>query len=134
MDQERLTLHKLRNGLQSLSLVGAMAGLCGYLAWLIGGAFGAWLALTFVVVAYALNPAASPRLVMGLFRAEPIHPRSAPRLYAVLEALACGTPVLTTPFGALREHMADTGAVRFFERASTFTQPILWANTAAYLG
>ena len=25
---------------------------------------------------------------MGLFRAEPIHTRSAPRLYAVLEALA----------------------------------------------
>jgi glycosyltransferase involved in cell wall biosynthesis len=36
---------------------------------------------------------------------------------SVLEALACGTPVLTTPFGALREHMADTGAVRFFETA-----------------
>jgi len=88
MDQQRLALHKLRNGLQSLMLVGAMAGLCGYLAWLIGGAFGAWLALVFVAVAYALNPAASPRLVMGLFRAEPIHPRSAPRLYAVLEALA----------------------------------------------
>lgn len=34
---------------------------------------------------------------------------------SVLEALACATPVLATPFGALREHMADTGAVRFFE-------------------
>ncbi len=88
MDQQRLAQHKLRNGLQSLMLVGAMAALCGYLAWLIGGAFGAWLALTFVVVAYTLNPAASPRLVMGLFRAAPIHRRSAPRLYAVLEALA----------------------------------------------
>ncbi len=98
MDQQRLAQHKLRNGLQSLMLVGAMAALCGYLAWLIGGAFGAWLALTFVVVAYALNPAASPRLVMGLFRATPIHRRSAPRLYAVLEALAerASLPVVPT--------------------------------------
>lgn len=88
MDQQLLVLHKLRNGLQSLLLVGAMATLCGYLAWLVGGVFGTWLALTFVAVAYTLNPAASPRLVMRLFRAAPIHPRHAPRLYAVLEALA----------------------------------------------
>lgn len=98
MDPEQLALHKLRNALQSLLLVGAMAGLCGYLAWLVGGAFGAWLALTFVTLAYALNPAASPRLVMGMFRATPIHPRSAPRLYAVLEALAerASLPVVPT--------------------------------------
>ena len=88
MDQQRLALHKLRNALQSLLLVGAMAGLCGYLAWYLGGSFGAWLALLFVVMGYAVNPAASPRLVMGMFRAELIHPRSAPRLYAVLETLA----------------------------------------------
>lgn len=88
MDHARLAQHKLRNGFQSLLLVGAMAGLCGYLAWLIAGALGAWLALLFVVTAYSMNPAASPRLVMGLFRAEPIHPRNAPRLYGVMQALA----------------------------------------------
>ena len=65
MDQQRLAQHKLRNGVQSLLLVAAMAGLCGYLAWLVGGAFGAWLALVFVAVAYAINPAASPRLVIA---------------------------------------------------------------------
>lgn len=34
---------------------------------------------------------------------------------SVLEALSCGTPVLTTPYGALPEHFEGTGGLRFLE-------------------
>jgi heat shock protein HtpX len=88
VDTERLVAHRFQNTLQSLLLVGAMAALCAYLAWLIAGPLGAWLALGFVAFSYLLNPAASPRLAMALYHGQPIHPRSAPRLYAVLETLA----------------------------------------------
>jgi heat shock protein HtpX len=88
MNQELLAAHRLRNSLQSLLLVGVLAALCAYLAWLLAGSFGMWLALGFVVFGFALMPAASPRMIMGAYRAEPIHPRSAPRLYEVLEVLA----------------------------------------------
>ena len=47
---------------------------------------------------------------------------------SVIEALACGTPVLTTPFGALREHMADTDAVRFFETAEELERELSILN------
>jgi heat shock protein HtpX len=88
MDTERLTAHQLRNTLQSLLLVGAMAGLCAYLAWLIAGEPGAWLASVFVGLTYVANPVASPRLIMAIYRATPILPQQAPRLYSVLRALA----------------------------------------------
>jgi heat shock protein HtpX len=88
MDKRRLAAHKLRNALQTLLLLGVLAALCAYLAWLLAGALGLWVALGFAVLGFAVMPAASPRLIMSAYRAEPIHPDSAPRLYAVLGTLA----------------------------------------------
>jgi hypothetical protein len=88
MDAERLAAHQLRNSLQSLLLAGSMGGLCVYLAWLIAGVPGTWLAVAFVGLTYLANPVASPRLVMAIYRAAPILPQQAPRLYAVLRTLA----------------------------------------------
>jgi heat shock protein HtpX len=88
MNPERLAEHRLRNTLQTLLLLATLAALCGYLAWLIIGPLGVWLTLGLVAMVYLNNPAASPRLAMALYRGEPIQPASAPRLYAVLEALA----------------------------------------------
>ena len=37
MDRQRLLEHKVRNGLQQLGLLGLLALLLGYLAWVVGG-------------------------------------------------------------------------------------------------
>jgi len=97
MDQERLLAHKQRNALQSVLLVGVLAALCAYLAWLLAGLFGLWLALGFVFIVFTLMPSASPRLIMGAYRAEPIYPGNAPRLYEVLRVLAARAGLPRTP-------------------------------------
>ena len=88
MDRQRLREHKLRNDLQQLGLVALLALLLGYLAWVVGGAPFAWGTLLGVAVLFMVNPAASPRLVLGLYGARPLSRRQAPRLYAILEELA----------------------------------------------
>jgi heat shock protein HtpX len=99
MNAERLIFHKLRNGLQTAGLVAVLALLCAYLAWFLGGMDFVWGALTGVAVLYLGNPAASPRLVMSLYRGRPLAYEEAPRLYAVLRELSRragleGMPVL----------------------------------------
>lgn len=87
MDRDALLDHKLRNHLQSIGLVGILAMLLGYLAWIIGGASFAWMTLVGVLLLYVVNPAGSPRLMLSLYRARPIRLDEAPRLYAILHEL-----------------------------------------------
>lgn len=88
MERERLVAHKLRNNLQAALLVGVLGLLCVSLAWIIGGGLLAWAALVGVAALALVNPAASPRLVMAMYRARPLTPREAPQLYLLLEELA----------------------------------------------
>ncbi len=100
MDPRRLSEHKLRNGLQSLLLIIGLGILCAYPAWLLAGPLGAWLALLFVASTYVINPAATPQLVMRLYRGEAIHPHDAPRLYNIVRTMAerAGLPRVPTLF------------------------------------
>jgi heat shock protein HtpX len=88
LDRSSLLKQKGINLLQSLLLVGAMALLCGYLAWFIGGMPLAAIALAMVLFGFLIIPAASPRLFLRLYRGRPIDPREAPLLYELLELLA----------------------------------------------
>ena len=88
MNEERLYEHKLRNNLQTAALVGLLGALCAYLAWFIGGGGVAWVAIGIVSALFFANPAASPRLVMSLYRGRPVTYAQAPRLYAVLRELS----------------------------------------------
>jgi len=88
LDAREVWRHRLLNTLQSLALLGAMAALAGVLGWLLAGPPGLWLALAMVAVLLALNPAASPALVLRLYRAEPLEPWEAPALHRLLEELA----------------------------------------------
>ena len=88
MDLDRLRAHRFRNSLQSLLLAGLLAGLCAWLAWLIGGDLAAVLVVAFVAGMYLANPAASPRLIMALYRARPLVPERNPGIYRLLEALS----------------------------------------------
>jgi heat shock protein HtpX len=88
MDRQRLRAHKLKNDLQQLGLLALLALLLGYLAWVVGGAPFVWGTLIGVALLSLVNPVASPRLVLGMYGARPLSAGQAPRLYAILEALA----------------------------------------------
>lgn len=88
MDRQRLLEHKVRNGLQQLGLLGLLALLLGYLAWVVGGESFLWGTLVGLGMLWLINPVASPRLLVRLYGALPLSPREAPGLYAIVEALA----------------------------------------------
>jgi heat shock protein HtpX len=88
MDREKIVRHKLRNNLQSLGLLAMLSLLLGYLAWALGGEPMLWGILLGLLILMAANPAASPRLVMALYRARPVRSGEAPGLYGILEMLA----------------------------------------------
>ena len=87
MDRTAFTAHKLRNALQTLGLLVTLAALLGYVAWVLGGDTLVWATWIAVWLLYLVNPAGSPRLVLALYQARPIHPVQAPRLHAVLAEL-----------------------------------------------
>jgi len=80
--------HAWLNRLQTVLLLAAMAGflaLLGYLLW--GGEGLLWLLLLGAVLPL-VNPVASPRLVLHLYRARPIAPWEAPQLVDAVAELA----------------------------------------------
>lgn len=88
MEQTRLLQHQLRNSVQSILLIIALGGLCAWLAWFIGGLPFAFLTAGFILLAYQFNPAASPAMVVHLFRGQALSPAQAPELYRVLVPLS----------------------------------------------
>ncbi|MGD8909539.1 MAG: M48 family metalloprotease [Chromatiales bacterium] len=81
--------HKTRNALQSLLMILLMGGLCGWLAWFLGGLSLAIYCAVIILLLYHLNPVASPDLAMRLFRARPLTRQEAPALFQLIEELAC---------------------------------------------
>jgi len=86
---------RLRNALQSVLLLAAMAALAGYLGWALFGAAGLVWAAVLGPLIVALGQDVSPRLVLRLTGAAAIAPQQAPGLYRILDALAerAGLPV-----------------------------------------
>jgi heat shock protein HtpX len=80
--------HRTRNSLHSLLMVLLMGGLCGSLAWFIGGLPLAIYCAAIILFLYRLNPVSSPDLAMRLFRARPLAPQEAPALSALADELA----------------------------------------------
>jgi len=83
-----LLQHKTRNALQSLLMIGAMGGLCGWLAWFLGGMPLALYSAVLILFLYRLNPVASPELAMRLFNARPLTEQESPALSQLVAELA----------------------------------------------
>jgi heat shock protein HtpX len=81
------TSHRLRNALQSIALLAAMAALAGFLGWTLFGAIGSWAAVLGPVLAL-LGSGASSEMILRLTRARPLAPERALGLYRLVGLLA----------------------------------------------
>lgn len=80
--------HAWNNRLQTLILVGAMLGIGALAGGLLFGETGVWVALAACLAVLLIAPAASARLTLMLYRAEPIPYESAPDLWRMIQTLA----------------------------------------------
>lgn len=87
MDSMQLRRHRTLNRLQSLALLLAMAALLGAIGYLIGGFWWLLAAVAALLLVYFRNPLLSPRLLLGMYRVQPLAFEQAPRLYQVLAEL-----------------------------------------------
>lgn len=88
MDNERLESRKLKNLLQSVILMAAMAALLGLIGWLVAGGTGIFMALVIAVFSVLFSPSLSPRLVLRMYRARELDQYSAPPLYFTVQELS----------------------------------------------
>lgn len=84
----RLREQKLRNVVQSLLLLAAMAGLMALLGWTLAGNSGLLWFLVFAPILLGLGQSVSPHWIMRSFGARPVPAGEAPVLYSIMRSLA----------------------------------------------
>ncbi|MGH8581030.1 MAG: zinc metalloprotease HtpX [Gammaproteobacteria bacterium] len=118
--------HSFLNRLQSLLLIGFMAGFLGLLGHLIWGPEGLLQLLFFGVILAFLNPVASPWLVLRLYCARPVRPAEAPELYAAVTELARRAELSVPALYYVPSHMVNAFAVGRRREAAVAVADGLW--------
>lgn len=80
--------HKILNLLHSLVLLAGMALLLGLLGWIFAGPSVIRWTIIIAVASLVVSSHLSPQILLRLYAAKPLSPRSAPALYSVLRELA----------------------------------------------
>ena len=88
LDQTSLRAHKARNTLHSALLVGGQGLLTGFSAWLVWGGMGVAVTLVAIGVIYAFAPRLPPEIVMRMYRARPLDPRTGGSIVHIVDALS----------------------------------------------
>jgi heat shock protein HtpX len=88
LDANTVRVHRSRNTLHSLLLVGGLGLLTGFSAWLIWGGMGIAITLVAIGVIYAFAPRVPPALIMRMYRARQIDPRGGGQLIQIIDVLA----------------------------------------------
>lgn len=88
MNHARLIQSRAYNELKTLFLISVMAGLLGFLAYILAGGVLALSVLTFIAAAYLLSPSMAPKLVMRFFKAKPLAYMEAPHVHRILRSLS----------------------------------------------
>ena len=81
-------VHKARNTLHSLLLVGGLGLLTGFSAWLIWGGMGVAVTLVVIGTIYAFAPRLPPELIMRMYRARQLDPRHGGQIVHIVDALS----------------------------------------------
>ncbi|MCG8066675.1 MAG: zinc metalloprotease HtpX [Candidatus Thiodiazotropha taylori] len=97
IDADTWLQHAWRNRLQSLLLLGVLAGFLALLGWLLWGRDGLFVLVTVGVVAVLANPAFSPWLIMRMYGARPLDHAEAPVLWRAMSELTARAGLATPP-------------------------------------
>jgi heat shock protein HtpX len=88
LDHNSIRAHKARNALHSALLVGGLGLLTGFSAWLIWGGMGVAVTLVAIGLIYAFAPRVPPELIMRMYRARPLDPRTGQAIVHIVDALS----------------------------------------------
>lgn len=88
LDPERHRAHKARNTLQSGVLVGGLGLLTGVSAWLLWGGMGVAVTLVAIGLIYAFAPRLPPEVIMTIYRARKLDPRSGSAIIHIVDTLS----------------------------------------------
>ncbi|MET0104437.1 MAG: zinc metalloprotease HtpX [Sedimenticola sp.] len=97
IDTDAWLQHAWRNRLQSLLLLGVMAGFLALLGWLLWGRDGLFVLVTVGVVAVLANPSFSPWLIMRMYGARPLDQAEAPVLWRAMSELTARAGLASAP-------------------------------------
>jgi heat shock protein HtpX len=99
MNAELARTHAASNRWQTVWLVFALCGTAGLAGYVLLGDNGLWIALGAVLLALVVEPFAARRMTLALYRARPLHPAEAPRLWSIVSLLArrAGLPTVPVP-------------------------------------
>jgi len=87
LNQQQLLQHSLANRLQSLLLLGIMAGFLALLGGILWGSDGIFMLLFSGSLLILFNPVARPGLIMRMYRATPLSAAEVPALHSALQEL-----------------------------------------------
>jgi heat shock protein HtpX len=88
LDPTAVQAHKARNTLHSTLLVGGLGLLTGLSAWLIWGGMGVAITLVAIGTIYAFAPRLPPDLIMRMYRARPLDPRTGGSIVHIVDVLS----------------------------------------------
>ncbi|MDD2760310.1 MAG: zinc metalloprotease HtpX [Methylomonas sp.] len=80
--------HQWRNRIQSVLLIMLMLGISSLVGRMLLGVMGLWLAFVGALLVLSIEPAATWRITLRLYRARPISPYEAPELWFITKTLA----------------------------------------------
>ncbi len=89
--------HKRRNLQQSVLLLGGMVLLLSACGWIVAGPEGAAWALVAGAASLLFSPRVSPRLILRMYRAQPLSPREVPELYRAVAAICAAAGLERVP-------------------------------------
>jgi heat shock protein HtpX len=100
MNADLARAHAASNGWQTVWLVFVLCATAGLAGYVLLGDEGLWIALGAVLLALLIEPVAARRITLALYRARPIHPAEAPRVWTMLQVLArrAGLPAMPRPY------------------------------------
>ncbi|MEW8015003.1 MAG: zinc metalloprotease HtpX [Candidatus Sedimenticola endophacoides] len=97
IDTDTWLQHAWRNRMQSLLLLGVMAGFLALLGWLLWGRDGLFVLVSVGVVAVLANPAFSPWLVIRMYGARPLDHAETPVLWRAMSELTARAGLSSRP-------------------------------------
>jgi heat shock protein HtpX len=97
LDRSRRLAHKARNTLQSLLLVGGIGLITVFSAWLLWGNVGVVLTGIVITLLYLFAPRLPPEVMMRMYRASKLDPRSGGQIVGIVTELARRAGLASVP-------------------------------------